>query len=78
MQMISAHHCKWQECSDAGTGFVRVQGKSGKKEGSWVVDIEGKRICWSLEVTKIVGRSPLGKKRLQRQGGDWERKGKSS
>ena len=41
--MIGAYHHKWEECSDEGTRFIRVQGKSGKKEGSWVVDIEGKR-----------------------------------
>ena len=34
---------KWQECLDAGTRFVRAQGKLGKKEESQVVDIKGKR-----------------------------------
>ena len=43
MQMISAHRYKWQECSDVGARFARVQGKLGKMEGSWVVDIEGKK-----------------------------------
>ena len=41
--MIGAHHCEWQECSDAKTGFIRAQGKLGKKEGSQVVDIKGEK-----------------------------------
>ena len=42
MWPISAHHHEWQECLDAKTGFVKAQRKLGKKEGSWVVNIEGK------------------------------------
>ena len=43
MQTIGAHRYKWQECLDVGAGFARVQGKSGKTEESWVVDIKGKK-----------------------------------